>query len=49
MVIVLRAGEERLLLIALGAVDVKEGQSLSVSFPKNFIHIFDKETEKAIH
>ena len=48
-VIVLRAGEERLLLIALGAVDVKAGQNLSVGFPKNFIHIFDKETEKAIH
>ena len=47
-VIYLKAGQERLLATVLGSIDLKENENFSVSFSSEHIHIFDKQTAKAI-
>jgi ABC-type sugar transport system ATPase subunit len=47
-VVYLMAGDDRLLLTALGNVSIKNGENVTISFSTEYIHVFDKSTEKAI-
>ena len=47
-VVYLMSGDERLLLTALGNLSIKKGERLPISFSTEYVHVFDKKTEKAI-
>jgi multiple sugar transport system ATP-binding protein len=47
-VVYLESSEQRLLLTILGTIDLRENEDLVASFPRDHVHIFDKETGKAI-
>lgn len=47
-VVYLMSGDERLLLTALGNLSIKRGERIPISFSTEYVHVFDKKTEKAI-
>lgn len=47
-VVYVKAGQKRLLVTVLGSIDLREDEDFVVSFSSEYIHIFDKKTDKAI-